>query len=147
MSTAVQMPVAPGDGAERSSATAQSPQLLVIDDDGTHRMLICLLARKLGYATTEAGTIEEAAALISNRHFDCMTLDLCLGTQYGTELLEVMHEKQPAVPVILVSSADDDERWEVLRLAMLYGMRITEMAKPLDLGRLRDVFIEISDVA
>ena len=125
MSTAVQMPVAPGDGAERSSATAQSPQ----------------------YATTEAGTIEEAAALISTRHFDCMTLDLCLGTQYGTELLEVMHEKQPAVPVILVSSADDDERWEVLRLAMLYGMRITEMAKPLDLGRLRDVFIEISDVA
>jgi two-component system, chemotaxis family, chemotaxis protein CheY len=141
MSAALQMPVTPDDRA------AQSPQLLVIDDDGTHRMLICLLARKLGYATTEAGSIEEAADLIASRNFDCMTLDLRLGAEHGTELLEIMHEKHPTVPVIVVSSADDEERWEVLRLATLYGMRITEMPKPLDLNRLRDVFIEISDIA
>jgi two-component system chemotaxis response regulator CheY len=147
MSAAIQMPVVADNGADRSSAAAQPPQLLVIDDDGTHRMLICLLARKLGYGTTEAGTIEEAAELIASRTFDCMTLDLRMGSQHGTELLEVMHEKQPTVPVIVVSSADDEERWEVLRLATLFGMRITEMPKPLDLNRLREVFIEISDLA
>jgi CheY-like chemotaxis protein len=132
--------------ADPASAPTQ-PRLLVIDDDVTHRMVISRLAQKLGYATVEASTIDEAAELISTQHFDCMTLDLRMGAQYGTELFEIMNEKQANVPVIVISSADDDERWEVLRVATLYGIRVTEVPKPLEPARLRDVFMEIKDVA
>jgi CheY-like chemotaxis protein len=123
------------------------PRLLVIDDDTTPRMVIVKLAQKLGYATLEASTIGEAAALIATEKFDCITLDLRMGGQYGTELFEPLSHLQADVPVIVVSSADDDERWEVLRLAALYGIRITEVPKPLEIGRLRKVFEEVRDLA
>ncbi|MDQ2080566.1 response regulator [Xanthobacteraceae bacterium Astr-EGSB] len=123
------------------------PRILVIDDDTTPRMVIVKLAQRLGYATAEASTIAEAAALIRSDKFDCMTLDLRMGSQYGTELLETMSIAQADVPVIVISSADDDERWDVLRLAALYGIRVTEVPKPLEIGMLRKVFEEIRDLA
>jgi two-component system chemotaxis response regulator CheY len=147
MTSASPMPLRQVDETEEPASPAPTRQMLVIDDDGTHRMVISLLARQLGYATTEASTVVEAAALIATRRFDCMTLDLRMGAQYGAELLEVMHEVQSDTPVIVISSVDEAERWEVLRLATLYGIPVTEMPKPLDLERLQDVFMEISDIA
>lgn len=145
MTSAIPMPM-PHDLPER--APQPTPRrLLVIDDDTTPRMVIVRLAQKLGYATAEASTIAEAAALIATEKFDCMTLDLRMGGQYGTELLETMSRLQADVPVIVISSADDDERWEVLRLAALYGIRVTEVPKPLEIARLREVFEEIRDLA
>ena len=120
MTSARPMPLPQVDEAERSGSAGQARQMLVIDDDGTHRMVISLLARQLGYVTTEASTVVEAAAFIATRRFDCMTLDLRMGAQYGAELLEVMHEVQSDTPV---------------------------MPKPLDLGKLHDVFMEINDIA
>ena len=81
------------------------------------------------------------------QQFDCMTLDLNMGGQSGTELLEAINGKQSNVTVIVISSADDEERWEVLRLATLYGIRVTEVPKPLAIGKLREVFKELKDVA
>jgi CheY-like chemotaxis protein len=118
-------------------------RLLVIDDDTTPRMVIVRLAQRLGYTTCEASTIAEAAALIAAEKFDCMTLDLRMGSQYGTELLDTMSRLQADVPVIVISSADDDERWEVLRLAALYNIPVTEVPKPLEIAKLRKVFEEV----
>ena len=139
-------PLAPGD-ADTPHSAAPERQVLVIDDDVTHRMVICRLAQHLGYAPTEAGTIAEAAQLMSVQHFDCMTLDLHMGAQSGTELLEVMNSKQSNVPLIVISGADDEERWEVLRVATLYGIRVTEVAKPLRASKLREVFVDIEAIA
>ena len=57
-----------------------------------------------------------------------------------------MNSKQSNVPVIVISSADDEERWDVLRIATLYGIRVTEVPKPLEVGRLRDVFMDIGNI-
>ena len=130
---------------ERAQARPQ-PRLLVIDDDTTPRMIITKLAHKLGYAISEARTVSEAAKLIAAEKYDCMTLDLRMGSHYGTELLEAISHLQSDVPVIVISSADDDERWNVLRLAALYGIRVTEVPKPLEIGKLRQVFEEIRDL-
>jgi CheY-like chemotaxis protein len=141
------MPPARADNVDSSCATQPGKQLLVIDDDATHRTVIGILARKLGYVTTEASTVAEASELISKQHFDCMTLDLHMGTQYGAELLHVMNSRQSNAAVIVISSADDEERCEVLRVATLYGIRVTEVPKPLEIGMLRDAFVELKDVA
>jgi len=134
------------DDGTTTRAREAAPQVLVIDDDPTHRTLIVRLAQKLGYGTVEAGTVVQAVDLITTRQFDCMTLDLNMGAQYGAELLGIMNSRQPNIPVIVISSAGDDERWDVLRTASLYGIRITEVPKPLDVGMLRDVFMELKDV-
>jgi CheY-like chemotaxis protein len=137
----------PHDGDTPADGTPAQPRLLVIEDDAPPRMVIVKLARNLGYATREAGTIAEAAELIATEKFNCMTLDLRMGGHYGTELLETMSRHQAGVPVIVVSSADDDERWEVLRVATLFGIRVAEVAKPLGVARLRAIFEEIHDLA
>jgi CheY-like chemotaxis protein len=147
MTTANPTPLPHDDTADPSFAPMQAKQLLVIDDDATHRTVIGILARKLGYVTTEARTVAEASELISKQHFDCMTLDLHMGTQYGAELLQVMNSRQSNAAVIVISSADDEERCEVLRVATLYGSRVTEVPKPLEIGMLRDAFVELKDVA
>jgi CheY-like chemotaxis protein len=134
------------DTAGTSLTTNAVPQLLVIDDDPTHRVVISRLAQKLGYVTTDAGTVAEAAELIAGRQFDCITLDLHMGAQHGSDLFDVMSANQPDVPVIVVSSADDEERWNVLRVATLYGVRVTEVPKPLEVERLRAAFAEIGDM-
>lgn len=118
------------------------PRLLVIEDDAAMRVAIVLTAQKLGYETAEAATVADAAALIASDRFDCMTLDLRMGGHYGTELLDAISARQGGVPVIVVSSADDDERWDVLRVATLYGIRVAEVPKPLDFARLRAAFEE-----
>jgi CheY-like chemotaxis protein len=146
MTTANPTPLPHDDTADPSFAPMQAKQLLVIDDDATLRTVIGSLARKLGYVTTDASTIVEASELIATRQFDCMTLDLNMGGQSGTELLEAINSKQSNVAVIVISSADDEERWEVLRLATLYGIRVTEVPKPLAIGKLREVFKELKDV-
>lgn len=146
MAIANDPPSPPDDNADLPGAQP-APRLLVIDDDVTHRTVISRLAQKLGYATTEVGTVPHASALISTEAFDCITLDLNMGGRNGSELLDVIHSKQANVPVIVVSSADNDERWEVLRIATLYGIRVTEVPKPLEIGKLRQVFLEIKDLA
>ncbi len=139
-------PTGRGGQADSPGGGRPAPRVLVIDDDASHRVVICRLAEKLGYVTIEAGTIAEAADLIRTRHFDCMTLDLHMGAESGVELLEIMNSRQANVPVIVISSADDVERWEVLRVATLYGIPVTEVPKPLKIGALREVFMELKHV-
>lgn len=52
--------------------------LLVIDDDPVQRMLIAGAAGKAGYTVTEASSCAEGIALLGQRCFDCITLDLLL---------------------------------------------------------------------
>jgi hypothetical protein len=47
-----------------------APHLLVIDDDNLHRMIICRVAAKAGYAPAGAATYEEAAVLAQETAFD-----------------------------------------------------------------------------
>ena len=134
--------------AEPHGDTAKAAaQLLVIDDDPTHRIVIGRFAQTLGYATTDAATVAEAAELIAARRFDCITLDLHMGAQNGSELFDLMSTRQTNVPVIVVSSADDEERWEVLRVATLFGVRVSEVAKPLEIDKLLAAFRELDDMA
>jgi PleD family two-component response regulator len=53
--------------------------LLIVDDDATQRSVISRIAQRLGYETTMAVSFDEAAGLIADRPFDCITVDLSLG--------------------------------------------------------------------
>jgi hypothetical protein len=51
-----------GRGAAKA-VTEAAPRLLAIDDDNLHRMIICRVAARAGYAPAGAATYEEAARL------------------------------------------------------------------------------------
>jgi two-component system, chemotaxis family, chemotaxis protein CheY len=114
------------------------PRLLVVDDDTLHRMIICRVAAKAGYAPAGAATYDEAARLVHETVFDCITLDLALGAHAGTEMLHHLSIIDYRGPIIIVSGCDDAARMESVRLAKSLGLNVFESTrKPVDLTVLR----------
>jgi len=48
-----------------------SNRLLVIDDAGVHRAILCRIGEKAGFETTGAASYDEAAKLLRENEFDC----------------------------------------------------------------------------
>ncbi|HEU4853277.1 MAG TPA: response regulator [Telluria sp.] len=65
-------------------------KVLVVEDDNTLRENIALLLAADDIELTTVGTAAEALALVSDKTFDCMVLDLNLPDSSGYELLEKM---------------------------------------------------------
>ncbi len=127
-------PIAPG----------AAPRLLVIDDDNLHRMVICRVAAKAGYAPAGAASYEEAARLVQESTFDCVTLDLSLGEHAGVEMLRHLWVIGCKAPIILVSGCDKLTCLESVKVAKSLNLNIWEaMPKPVDLGVLRCWFEQL----
>lgn len=113
-------------------------RLLVIDDDHLHRMIISRVGGKAGYVPAEAASYEEAARLVQEIAFDCITLDLSLGPHAGVELLRHLWVIKCRAPVIIISGSDDTMFKETLRVAKSLNLNIWELVpKPVDLSALR----------
>jgi DNA-binding response OmpR family regulator len=116
-----------------------APRLLVIDDDKLHRMIVCRTAAKAGYAPAGAATYEEAAKLLQEAAFDCITLDLSLGPHAGVEMLQHLWSIGCKTPIIVISGCDDTICRETVKLGKSLRLNICELlSKPVDLGMLRD---------
>jgi len=86
-----------GDGARK---------ILVVDDD-----MLILLALSRAYRgrlldITTAADASHALTFLENNRFDLFILDLDLHAQSGFELLALIDERFPYVPVILTTAAD-----------------------------------------
>lgn len=118
-----------------------TPRLLVIDDDNLHRMIICRVAARVGYAPAGAATYDEAAKLVQDTAFDCITLDLSLGPHAGVEMLRHLWVIGCKAPIIVISGCDDATYSETVKVAKSLNLNIWEsMPKPVDLAVLRHWF-------
>jgi two-component system, chemotaxis family, chemotaxis protein CheY len=118
---------------------AAAPRLLVIDDDNLHRMIICRAAVKAGYVPAGAASYEEAAQLVRDNAFDCITLDLSLGEHAGVEMLRHFWVIGCKAPIIIVSGCDDATCSETERVAASLKLNVWEsIPKPVNLAVLRD---------
>ena len=127
------------EGFAAASATQRgTPRLLVIDDDNLHRMIICRVAAKAGYAPAGAATYDEAAKLAQEAAFDCITLDLSLGAHAGVEMLRHLWVIGCKAPIIVISGCDGATCNETLKIAKSLNLNIWQsMPKPVDLAVLR----------
>lgn len=120
------------------AASRRTPRLLVIDDDNLHRMIICRVAAKAGYAPAGAATYDEAAKLAQEAAFDCITLDLSLGPHAGVEMLRHLWVIGCKAPIIVISGCDGATCGETLKVAKSLNLNIWQsMPKPVDLAVLR----------
>ena len=125
-------------GAANADAPQSAPRLLVIDDDHLHRLIICRIAAKAGYLPTEAASYEEAAKLVQEAAFDCITLDLSLGEHAGVEMLRHLWKLGCKAPIIIISGCDPTITQETAHFARSLKLNIREsVPKPVDLGLLR----------
>lgn len=114
------------------------PRLLVIDDDNLHRMIICRVAVRAGYAPAGAATYEEAAKHVQEGKFDCITRDLSLGQHAGVEMLRYLWVVGCKAPIIVISGCDDATCAETAKVAKSLNLVVlATMPKPVDLAVLR----------
>ena len=83
-------------------------RVLVIDDEPPIRKLLRLGLSAHGYQIMEASSGKMALQLLSEQTPDLIVLDLGLPDMQGHELLRMMRARNDTVPIVVLSSRDDE---------------------------------------
>jgi len=95
----------------RSSAPAR-PLVLLVDDQSTFRLLVRpILEEHAGVRVVEADTSERALELARRRRFDLVISDITHPRMNGLELVKVLRQEHPGVPVMIVSGSLNEAVW------------------------------------
>jgi two-component system chemotaxis response regulator CheY len=121
-------------------------ELLVIEDTSLHLSIVSKIAAQAGFETTGANSVSEAARLLHERSFDCITLDLSLGEESGVEILKLLAEMKCRTPIIIVSGSGDEARAETLKIGNFLDLNICPpIPKPINLAVLRNALAQIAN--
>ena len=106
--------------------------ILVVDDDESHRTLICDLLDEMGYQTQQASNGKEALDLLEMELPQAVLLDLRMPVMSGWGLLEALKKMPRAkhLPIIIISAYGFE--WE----AELVGAS-GYVSKPVDLEKVK----------
>ncbi len=100
--------------------------MLVVDDEPAIRLLCRVNLELDGYAVREAGTIGDARALLAAEPVALVLLDLHIGNERGETLLDELREREPRIPVLIVTgSSGVDAGIEWLEADALLGKPFT----------------------
>jgi DNA-binding NarL/FixJ family response regulator len=129
--------------APSSSTAGDAQRLLVVDDHALVRMGVrTLVAQQFPgrYLVDDAGTLEQGLALLAHAggSIALVLLDLQLPDAKGFAGLRILRRDHPAVPVVVLSGAQDQRiREEALRLGAL-----AYICKSADAGAM-DAWVEV----
>ena len=88
--------------ADNGSSPAAS--ILVVDDEASIRESLEVLLSLENYSVRTAGDGAEGLRLLDQGNFDLVLLDLALPGQSGLELLPQFKERQPDLPIIMITA-------------------------------------------
>ena len=94
---------------------AQTPTLLIVEDDAAIRRLLRVAAERVDYKVVEAATAREALSMAEIARPDAVLLDLGLPDRDGLELIQLIRAKGPAL-IIVSARADTAEKVAALDL-------------------------------
>ena len=78
---------------------------LIVEDEAHVRVFLRLLLKECGIETTwEAADGTQAIALVAQHQPELVLLDINLPIMNGLEVLQILHDEQPGLPVIMVTS-------------------------------------------
>ncbi|HYO56471.1 response regulator [Archangium sp.] len=106
--------------------------ILVVDDDASHRTLICDALEEMGYRTEQAANGREALDTLEREIPQAVLLDLRMPVMSGWGLLDALKKMPRArgLPIIIISGYGFE--WE----AELVGAA-GYISKPVDLDKVR----------
>jgi DNA-binding NtrC family response regulator len=117
--------------------------ILIADDDNAIRRTLELHLSEEGYVVRTAADGNAAVAKAEQQEVDLMLLDLRLPGLDGFEVLRVIKEKRPALPVIMITAYDDmATAIEAIRLGA-----IDHLGKPVDLDHLDEVIRKVFEMS
>jgi len=107
------------------------PNVLVVDDEASVRRIASEMLRHLQCTVQEADSAEAALALFDTYPFDSVLLDITMPVMSGTELAEILLERNPNLTVLLCSGFTEKNVPESLL------KRCTFIHKPFTLQEIR----------
>lgn len=84
------------------------PCILITDDDPLVRDVLARLIRQLGYKAIESSSGSETLRLLSeppSAQIDLLFSDILMPRMSGIELLQIVHENHPGLPVAMITGA------------------------------------------
>lgn len=81
--------------------------ILVADDEASIRDAVCFYMHKEGYEVIAVKDGDEALREYGSRRFDLVILDIMMPRHGGFEVCSAIRDKDPAIPVILLSAKSD----------------------------------------
>lgn len=112
--------------------SAHALRILVVDDDSLQLRATARLLKALGHHGALASRGLTALDLVDRQAFDVVLLDLRMPEMDGSETLSRLRQRQPSLPVVLVSGDDLGESWPHYRAAGAHD----HLTKPLDVEAL-----------
>jgi CheY-like chemotaxis protein len=107
------------------------PNLLVVDNDPTNRMVVRLLMTRRGFHVTEASDAEEATTKVSERLFFAVLVDLSTPDLDGLEVTKLIRERcgsNGQVPIIALSAQSIKDNLDLYKSVGMAG----QIGKPFD---------------
>jgi DNA-binding NtrC family response regulator len=115
----------------------KTPNLLIVDDDQIIQRLLVIAARDRGWRPESAATGDEALALLKSAT-KAVILDHGLPGMDGIETLKRIRERDPEVPVIMLTGLNDAET----AVRALRAGADDYLTKPFELQRLFDLLLQ-----
>src|SRR5215211_3739174 len=84
-----------------------SGHILIIDDEASLRQTMARILLRAGFEVTTVGSGKESLAIINEHTFDLIYLDIRMPDMNGLEVLKIIHEQHPELPVILFTAQPD----------------------------------------
>ena len=89
-----------------SAEPAPGAAILVVDDEESLRRLIERGLTRQGYRISEAGNGLEALEAVRGQSFDLVILDIVMPLMGGREVLAILRQEFPELPVLMISGYD-----------------------------------------
>ncbi|MDF1529469.1 MAG: sigma-54 dependent transcriptional regulator [Sedimenticola sp.] len=116
---------------------------LIVDDDRAIRRTLELHLIEEGFEVLAAGDGQEGVDIALAQAIDMVLLDLRLPKLDGFEVLKLIKQQKPTLPVVMITAYDDmHTAIEAIRLGAF-----DHLGKPLDLDQLDEVITKISERA
>src|SRR2546428_4107169 len=117
-------------------------QVLVIEDDGELRKVLCESISSAGYAVSEAADGVQASAILRAKPFDLVITDLYMPKRDGFEVIMELHRSRPRTKI--TATPAHPPRRNMLPAAAWLGARRT-IAKPFTPEEMLELIKEILD--
>ena len=82
----------------------QKSQILIVDDDKTHRNMLKTLLNKWGYALAQADDGQTAIDMVTEKAYDLVLMDIKMIKVSGLVALKEIKKINPAIPVIIMTA-------------------------------------------
>jgi two-component system C4-dicarboxylate transport response regulator DctD len=86
---------------------AAAPRILVVDDEPSIRLLCRVNLELEGHDVLEADSLATARAAVETGNVDVVLLDVHLHGERSDPLIAECHDRNPPIPVVIVSGSAD----------------------------------------